>query len=41
MPLYFVLANSASLVGFYKWLSGASLARWEPIREPDERIGSQ
>jgi cellulose synthase/poly-beta-1,6-N-acetylglucosamine synthase-like glycosyltransferase len=40
MPLYFVLANSASFVGFYKWLSGASLERWEPIRETDEQVGS-
>ncbi len=34
MPLYFVLANVASLVGFYKFLRGERLARWEPIRDP-------
>lgn len=33
MPLYFVLANLASLVGFYKFLRGERYARWEPIRE--------
>lgn len=34
MPLYFVLANVASLVAFYKFLRGERLARWEPIRDP-------
>jgi cellulose synthase/poly-beta-1,6-N-acetylglucosamine synthase-like glycosyltransferase len=33
MPLYFVLANLASVVGFYKFLRGETYARWEPIRE--------
>jgi cellulose synthase/poly-beta-1,6-N-acetylglucosamine synthase-like glycosyltransferase len=33
MPLYFVLANLASLVGFYKFLRGETYARWEPIRQ--------
>jgi cellulose synthase/poly-beta-1,6-N-acetylglucosamine synthase-like glycosyltransferase len=33
IPLYFVLANLASLIGFYKFLSGERYARWEPIRE--------
>jgi cellulose synthase/poly-beta-1,6-N-acetylglucosamine synthase-like glycosyltransferase len=33
VPLYFVLTNLASLVGFYKFLSGERYARWEPIRE--------
>jgi cellulose synthase/poly-beta-1,6-N-acetylglucosamine synthase-like glycosyltransferase len=32
MPLYFVLANLASVVAFYKFLRGESFARWEPIR---------
>ena len=32
MPLYFVLANLASAVGFYKFLRGETYARWEPIR---------
>ena len=32
IPLYFVLANLASLVGFYKFLRGERYARWEPIR---------
>ncbi|HEX9960472.1 MAG TPA: glycosyltransferase family 2 protein [Pyrinomonadaceae bacterium] len=33
MPLYFVLANIASVVAFYKFLRGERYARWEPIRE--------
>jgi cellulose synthase/poly-beta-1,6-N-acetylglucosamine synthase-like glycosyltransferase len=33
MPLYFVLANLAALIGFYKFLRGERYARWEPIRE--------
>jgi len=32
MPLYFTLANFASVVGFYKFLRGEKYARWEPIR---------
>jgi hypothetical protein len=32
MPLYFALANLASVVGFYKFLRGERYARWEPIR---------
>jgi cellulose synthase/poly-beta-1,6-N-acetylglucosamine synthase-like glycosyltransferase len=32
IPLYFVLANLASAVGFYKFLRGERYARWEPIR---------
>lgn len=33
IPLYFVLANAASLVGFWKFLKGEKYASWEPIRE--------
>lgn len=33
IPLYFSLANLASLVGFYKFLRGEKYANWEPIRE--------
>jgi cellulose synthase/poly-beta-1,6-N-acetylglucosamine synthase-like glycosyltransferase len=33
LPQYFVLANLASLVAFYKFLSGERYARWEPVRE--------
>ena len=33
IPLYFVLANVASLLGFYKFLSGERYATWEPIRD--------
>ncbi len=33
MPLYFVLANLASLIAFYKFLRGEKYARWEPIRD--------
>lgn len=39
IPLYFVLTNLASLVGFYKFLSGERYARWEPIRENNKNIG--
>lgn len=33
MPLYFVLANLASVVAFYKFLRGETYANWEPIRQ--------
>ena len=33
MPLYFVLANLASVVGFYKFLRGETYAQWQPIRQ--------
>ena len=33
MPLYFVLANLASVVAFYKFLRGETYTRWEPVRE--------
>lgn len=36
IPLYFTLANLASLIGFYKFLTGERYARWEPIRETEE-----
>lgn len=32
VPLYFVMANLASTIGFYKFLKGERYARWEPIR---------
>lgn len=35
IPLYFVLTNLASLIGFYKFLRGERYARWEPIREKE------
>jgi cellulose synthase/poly-beta-1,6-N-acetylglucosamine synthase-like glycosyltransferase len=34
LPLYFVLANLASLIGVFKFLRGECYVRWEPIREP-------
>jgi glycosyltransferase involved in cell wall biosynthesis len=34
LPQYFVLANLAALVAFYKFVRGERYARWEPIREP-------
>lgn len=34
LPAYFVLANWAAAVAFYKFLRGERYARWEPIREP-------
>ena len=33
-PQYFVLANWAALIAFYKFVRGERYARWEPIREP-------
>jgi biofilm PGA synthesis N-glycosyltransferase PgaC len=36
IPHYFVLANLASAVGFYKFLRGERYANWEPIREKNE-----
>ncbi len=33
MPLYFMLANIASAVAFYKFLRGETFTRWEPIRQ--------
>jgi cellulose synthase/poly-beta-1,6-N-acetylglucosamine synthase-like glycosyltransferase len=33
MPLYFMLANVASVVAFYKFMRGETYARWEPIRQ--------
>jgi len=33
MPLYFVLANLASFVAFYKFLRGETYTRWDPIRQ--------
>ncbi len=33
IPLYFTLANVASLIGFYKFVRGERFAKWEPIRE--------
>ncbi len=33
MPLYFVLANLASVLAFYKFLRGETYTRWDPIRQ--------
>ncbi len=33
IPLYFVLANLASAIAFYKFLRGETYTRWEPIRD--------
>ncbi|MFL6334323.1 MAG: glycosyltransferase family 2 protein [Pyrinomonadaceae bacterium] len=33
LPHYFVLANWAAVMAFYKFLRGERYARWEPIRE--------
>jgi cellulose synthase/poly-beta-1,6-N-acetylglucosamine synthase-like glycosyltransferase len=38
IPLYFVLTNLASLVGFCKFLSGERYTPWEPIRENNKNI---
>jgi len=37
IPQYFVLANLASLIAFYKFLRGERYARWEPIRASAEQ----
>jgi hypothetical protein len=34
LPQYFVLANLASLLAFYKFARGERYARWETLREP-------
>ncbi|MEP6902698.1 MAG: glycosyltransferase, partial [Actinomycetota bacterium] len=36
IPHYFVLANLASVFGFYKFLRGERYTNWEPIREKTE-----
>lgn len=36
IPHYFVLANMASVFGFYKFLRGERYTTWEPIREKNE-----
>ena len=33
LPHYFLLANLAATVAFYKFLRGERYARWEPIRD--------
>jgi len=33
LPLYFVLANIASVIAFFQFLRGERYAAWEPIRE--------
>lgn len=33
IPLYFVLANLASVIAFYRFVRGERIATWEPIRE--------
>ncbi|HEY6046618.1 MAG TPA: glycosyltransferase family 2 protein [Pyrinomonadaceae bacterium] len=33
LPQYFLLANIASLIAFYKFLRGERYARWEPMRD--------
>jgi len=40
IPQYFVLANIASLIGFYKFLRGERYVRWEPVRA-NARQGAQ
>lgn len=35
IPLYLVLTNFASLIGFYKFLTGEQYKTWEPIRETE------
>ncbi len=40
LPHYFVLANVASVIACYKFLSGERYARWEPIREAQTTAAS-
>lgn len=40
IPLYFVMANLASLFGFYKFLSGERYTSWEPIRSDSKKRGN-
>lgn len=37
IPLYFVLANLASVIAFYKFLNGEKFERWEPNRESKDK----
>ena len=42
LPQYFVLANLAAVLAFFKFLRGERYARWEPIREaPTQREGAR
>lgn len=36
LPHYFLIANAASVLGFYKFLRGERYATWEPIRDAAE-----
>ena len=36
LPLYFVLANAAIIIAFYKFLRGERYAAWQPIRSATE-----
>jgi cellulose synthase/poly-beta-1,6-N-acetylglucosamine synthase-like glycosyltransferase len=36
LPHYFLIANAASVLGFYKFLKGERYATWEPIRDTAE-----
>jgi hypothetical protein len=37
LPLYFVLANAAVVIAFYKFLRGERFAAWQPVREAETR----
>ncbi|HEX8194863.1 MAG TPA: glycosyltransferase family 2 protein [Pyrinomonadaceae bacterium] len=37
LPLYFILANAAVVIAFYKFLRGERFAAWQPIREEEEK----
>src|ERR1044072_294258 len=41
LPQYFLLANVATLIAFYKFLRGERYARWEPIRDSASPIQQQ
>lgn len=41
MPLYFCLANSASLIALFRIIRGERVAAWEPIREPVSNEGGE
>ncbi|MFV0387757.1 MAG: glycosyltransferase family 2 protein [Pyrinomonadaceae bacterium] len=41
LPFYFVIGALASILGFFKFLTGARYASWEPIRESSSKTESE
>jgi cellulose synthase/poly-beta-1,6-N-acetylglucosamine synthase-like glycosyltransferase len=40
VPQYFVLANVASVIAFFRFIKGDRFATWEPVREPAKEPSS-